>query len=240
MAEILFEELFPELGCPVPTPSRPSDWFKDIPKYSRDEGSDQSRYFGKVPTIRKCPAVEDAMFMGYTLFTPCDFIIDARGEEIKWSYPKELTEQTNIGQTGLYPLVGHDVEGTQGYMDAWGFHPQTLKWNPYWSVKTPEGYSSLFTHPLHREDLPFYSVSGIVDTDVFPTYQNFAFFVKQGFSGIIPRGTPMLQVLPYKREDWSMETKQFNMFDLHKQRIQIATTFTNAYKKIFWTRKKYK
>jgi hypothetical protein len=32
---------------------------------------------------------------------------------------------------------------------------------------------------------------------------NIPFFIKEGFSGVIPKGTPIAQVIPFKRESWT-------------------------------------
>jgi len=92
---------------------------------------------------------------------------------------------------------------------------------------------------MHRNDLPFYSVSAIVDTDKFPTRDPYAFFIKRGFKGIIHRGTPMLQVIPFKREDWSMSIVEPNGKGYAINQQKMGSVFSQPYKKLFWQRKKY-
>jgi hypothetical protein len=60
----------------------------------------------------------------------------------------------------------------------------------------------LITHPINRYDLPFTSVSGLADYDVYPLPGNVSFHIKEGFEGTIPAGTPIMQIIPIKREDW--------------------------------------
>jgi hypothetical protein len=88
-------------------------------------------------------------------------------------------------------------------------------------------------------DLPFYSVSAIVDTDTFPTRLPYAFFIKKGFSGVIPRGTPILTVFPFKRETWESEIVEYDKRDSEKNFSLIWSVFSQGYKKIFWNRKRY-
>jgi hypothetical protein len=45
-----------------------------------------------------------------------------------------------------------------------GFYPLEYTWDPNVSFSVPKGYSILITHPLNRNDLPFYTLSGIIDT----------------------------------------------------------------------------
>ena len=106
------------------------------------------------------------------------------------------------------------------------------------------GYSLLVTHPLNRFDLPFVSLSGIVDADITMTHGRIPFFIKKGFSGVIEAGTPILQVLPFKRDDWEMELKFYNQDEIVERFMDQSRTFRTengeVYKKTMWTRRKYK
>jgi hypothetical protein len=58
------------------------------------------------------------------------------------------------------------------------------------------------THPVNRADLPFTTVTGLVDSDRyvdslvhFPARWN-----DPGFNGVLPKGTPVAQCLAIKRE----------------------------------------
>ena len=77
-----------------------------------------------------------------------------------------------------------------------------VKFTNFWSVQVPDGWSVLFTHPLNREDLPFRTLSGVVDCDRwhdglvhFP-----ALWTDPGFEGVLPAGTPVAQAIPMRRE----------------------------------------
>lgn len=240
MAEIFFEELFPELGCPVPQPAQKvaPEWFMKMNKwYGHDPNLDRNE--GKMGSIRQCPAVHDAIFAGYTLFFPSDLYLDASGDDVKYRLPEGWLEGSRVPNSGFDYVVQHDPGATEGYQSTIDFHPNSIKINPFWGIKTEEGYSSLYLHPIHRNDLPFQMVSAIVDTDKFTPRAPYAAFVKRGFVGTIPRGTPMLQVIPFKREDWTMNIGEPSDSFI-RETLQLKSTFTNAYKKIFWTRKKYK
>ncbi len=239
MPNIYFEELFDELGCPKPTPAAQSlpSWYKDMPRFfaPNDQHLDYIRDLG---TIRDCPAVNDAMFAGYTLYLPGDVYIDATGKQVEYN-----TGSFGIGSriegANFDFVVAHDPLATKGYQSMFTFHEQTLKWQPFWGVRTDEGYSTMFMHPFHRNDLPFYSVTAIVDTDKFATRDPYAFFIKKGFKGVIHRGTPILQVIPFKRDDWQMQIVEPDAKDFHKNRQQTQSVFKQPYKRLFWQRKKF-
>jgi hypothetical protein len=239
MPNIYFEELFEELGAPHPEPAINAlpRWYRDMPKFFNIDPNREvpTRDFG---TIRACPAVNDIMASGYVLYLPGDIFIDATGEEVRFNVGT-FGNGSRIYEAGFELISLHDPVSTKGYQSMFEFHEQTLKWQTYWGIRTDEGYSTMFVHPFHRTDLPFYCASAIVDTDKFGTRSPYAFFIKKGFKGIIPRGTPMLQVIPFKREDWQMQIVEPDRKDYHRNQQRIASTFTQPYKKIFWQRKKY-
>jgi hypothetical protein len=120
-------------------------------------------------------------------------------------------------------------------------HPIHFGWKMFWYYETPPGYSLLITHPFNRYDLPFYSPSGIVDSDIWGLPVFFSFFLKRGFEGVIEKGTPLFQMIPIKREDWSLELDYSeekhweNKIKEEKRRSHI----TAHYKKSTWQRKNY-
>ena len=239
MANIYFEELFDELGCPHPEPAIHSfpKWFKNMPRfYNVDPHRDVPvREFG---SIRDCPAVNDAMGFGYMLYLPADVFIDATKDEIRFDVGT-FGNGSRIHDAGFSFITEHDPIQTSEYQAMFDFHRQSLKWQTYWGVKTDEGYSTLFIHPMHRNDLPFYSVTAIVDTDKFPTRDPYAFFIKKGFKGIIHRGTPMLQVVPFRREDWTMNIVEPDAKSFRVNQQKMGSVFSQPYKKLFWQRKKF-
>ena len=102
----------------------------------------------------------------------------------------------------------------------------------------PDGYSGLIVHPLNRLDLPFFTISGTVDFDTFyyPKVTNIPFYIKKGFSGIIPKGTPMFQIIPVKREHWESK-KEKNHTEENNLKNSI---FKNGiYRKDNWVKKRF-
>src|SRR5215475_8103617 len=55
----------------------------------------------------------------------------------------------------------HQVSGTPLF-EADRF---LIKFHNLWTIEAPEGYAVLLTHPLNRVDLPFTTLTGIVDCD---------------------------------------------------------------------------
>lgn len=121
-------------------------------------------------------------------------------------------------------------------------HPLHFGWKVNWYSETPKGYSLLITHPLNRHDLPFTTMSGIIDADLWHTPVFTSFFLKRNFIGIIPKGTPIFQMIPIKREEWTLdidysnENIEQNQIKDEKRRSLIYA----YYKNIIWQRKQYK
>jgi hypothetical protein len=106
-------------------------------------------------------------------------------------------------------------------------------------TQTPPGYSSLITHPLNRHDLPFITLSGLVDTDMTMARGNLPFFLKEGFEGVIPAGTPMFQIIPFKRENWQMEEdKSIMKIGLENEFLTKKSVY-GWYKNNKWNKKLY-
>jgi len=68
-----------------------------------------------------------------------------------------------------------------------------------------------------------------------------SFFVKKNFKGILKQGTPLIQVFPFKRDDWEMSiNKEVNSEEISEQRIMLRSTFENGYKMKYWVKKLFK
>ena len=75
-----------------------------------------------------------------------------------------------------------------------------------------------FTHPVNRFDLPFTTLSGLVDCDRYQdNWVHFpAHWHDKNFTGVLPRGTPVAQCVPVKREKWVAETAAFTPDDVQR------------------------
>jgi hypothetical protein len=87
-------------------------------------------------------------------------------------------------------------------------------------------------------------VGGIIDSDKVTTSGLIPFFIKNDFVGVVPEGTPYLQIIPFKREDWESEIIFHKAIDIMAKTKEVSDLFRKpeggVYKKLFWTRRKYK
>lgn len=189
-------ELDSILPRPIPAVSGIPDWFKKMPAKSFSDV-----VHGEQMTVKKCPPFIDAMTYGFLIPLVTDLAVEDGVLTWQLDFPSGV-----IASYPHSPLDFHDnsqVIGTPLFEDD-GF---ILKFNNFWTIETPPGYSLLVTHPVNRFDLPFTTLTGIVDTDLYKdNFINFpARWRDPAFRGILPKGTPVAQCLPIKRDLWTAE-----------------------------------
>ena len=213
--EIVFTNVlqFHQSSTPVPASQGIPDWYKQMPNRRPNVKNPDSS-----PTIKKCVPVFDAMSAGYLLFTPCDlYVKQVDGEPQYISSMPKVIESHSQQQANFHPTAnGVDFP----------------KWINAWGIKTPKGYSTLFVPPIHNPNPWFVCFEGLVDTDKYVAPVNFPFVLKDPkFEGLIPAGTPMIQVIPFKRDDWKVKFGG----EAEKEKAQDILRELNVF---FWDRYK--
>jgi hypothetical protein len=224
---------------PHPTPARlhTPKWYSDAPKFNGTSGStnDFMKHIKSDDplhlTFKLCIPFLDPLISGYMITLPTTIVVANDENEYGEQYKKIFwnTEEPPIDVQSSFVI--HTMPIPEG------FNAQPYRWANNWKIETPSGYSALFTHPFNRFDLPFYTLTGIVDTDKHPNSLLFPFFIKEDFEGEIPVGTPIAQVFPFKREIWSSEVTDKLQPDYSLDAVK--QTFIKTYKKKFWSRKEY-
>lgn len=218
---------FKDLEQPVPAASSIPDWYKNIESYiggkkKPSEDGDTSA------TVKRCIPVFDALTAGYLITLPADVYVSIKesGEQhFAWS---------EFNLVSFHPVAQaetHPARNGQPYP----------KWNNPWAIRTPKGYSTLFVQPFHREAL-FTILPGVVDTDEYYAPVNFPMVVNDPkFEGLIPKGTPIAQVIPFKRESWKMEIGSKKEVQKQENIMRMLNTkFFDRYKTMFRVNKEYK
>jgi hypothetical protein len=149
-----------------------------------------------IRTLKQCPPFVDAMAHGFMILLPCDLHVDAGRFSWDWPLPPLATH----GHPRA-PLSFHVPEQLAGSPLARGAQ-SAIKFNSFWTIELEPGWSLMAVHPVNREDLPFRLATGLVDADRFNEVGiNFpALWVDAGYSGMLPRGTPIAQCYPVPRE----------------------------------------
>ena len=117
-----------------------------------------------------------------------------------------------------------------------------MKFNNPWIIETPKGYSVQFKNPANNWSNDIELMEGVVDTDEFYTQVNFPFVWTGSKVGefIIPQGTPLVHVIPFKREKYKMETGEIDRRRRDIIITKILTRFNARYKNLFWHKRRDK
>jgi hypothetical protein len=197
MMTIIFRcppELDGILPRPMPAVLGLPDWFKSMPQTAFSAVLQEDQF-----TLKKCPPFIDAMTYGFLM----SLVADVKVEDGAFSWDNEFPGGafTNYPRS---PIDFHDntqVAGTPLF-DEDRF---IIKFNNFWTIELPPGYSLLVTHPVNRHDLPFVTLTGLVDADRYR--DNFIHFPARWrdpeFNGVLAKGTPVAQCLPLKRDSWT-------------------------------------
>ena len=229
--EIIFTNTREISGYYPPTPASQviPEWYKKVDSYLSQ---------GKIPlepdsphetpaTIKRCMPVFDALTSGYILYTPVDLYVEQKDGAPYYSWPDgEALGFQPMEQAGDHPAkTGNDYP----------------KWNNPWAIKTPKGYSVLITRPVHRESV-FTILDGVVDTDTYTSPILLPFVLNDpSFKGMILAGTPMAQVIPFKREEWAMKIGgDQEIEEAKKVDSALKSKFFDRYKSLFRSVKTYK
>ena len=212
--------------APTPASRVLPEWYKNTPEYINDE---RVIVNGETPhTVKKCIPVFDALTAGYVIPTYVDVQVSQQNGLPYYEWP-------NFGAISFHPVEqAPDHPGKNGAP-----YP---KWMNPWAIKTPRGYSCLFIAPMHNPNGIFTVLSGVVDTDTYTAPVNFPFTLDDvSWQGLIPAGTPMVQVIPFKRDSFKMKFGNTqDILDQNRVVSRLRSLWFNSYKRQFWTRKEYR
>ncbi len=187
-------ELAQVLPRPIPAVLGLPDWFKAMPQKAFSSVLQTEQM-----TVKKCPPFIDAMTSGFLV----PLIADLRVENGTFSWDRDVPSGALMNYSRS-PIDFHDNTQLSGtpFFDEDRF---VLKFTNFWTFEVPAGYSLLITHPFNRHDLPFVTLTGLVDADAYrDNFINFpAHWHDFEFTGVLPRGTPVAQCVPMRRDAWT-------------------------------------
>ncbi|MDA9435876.1 hypothetical protein [Bradyrhizobium sp. CCBAU 51627] len=194
------------LPIPVPASLGLPGWLKAMPTKAFSALNLQEEQ-----TVKRCPPFVDAMTNGFLIPLICDL----RVEDGQITWDNDLpTGEINFPRS---PISFHDpgqVTGTPLFDDD----RFVVKFHNLWTIEAPAGYALYFTHPINRFDLPFTTLSGLVDCDRY--VDNWIHFPANwhdtNFHGVLPKGTPIAQCIPVRRESWTSEVSAFTAEDTRR------------------------
>lgn len=212
------------LPKPKPSLSYAPDYFKSLAPQSNQNPSSG--------TSKRCVPFKEALSAGIIIPLWADMFVSAKSGEISINFPDNFQQPESI--------AAHQYEQLKDY---------PLKNNPYgknllkfinpWVIETDEGISCMFTSPFNHFETRFKIVDGIVDTDNYYNNINFPFIWTGGDGDFyIPKGTPLVQVLPFKREKYKMQFEEIDIEKRTKTAAILGTCLKDGYRNNFWHNKK--
>ena len=175
---------------PVPAKTHFPEWFRRLPAVNKQHLTATSTGL----TIKRCMPFLDALSAGWIvpLAATVRLEITDNGKTVNagWQFDREL-----VSYHGLQQVAGNPREPRP-----------PCKFHNQWIIRTPPGWSCLFVPPLNRPHPVFEALSGIVDTDTYHAVVNFPFFATAPDGVyVIEKGTPIVQVIPFRRSDVEIE-----------------------------------
>jgi len=190
---------------------------------------DQRSYSDNKNKFLNCPGMADWMKAGY--------IIPA------WTTIKIRANRADTillldGQPSGLPMNEKLITGLFKPQD--NVNLRVTKLPMPWGIKTKAGWSAhvlpAVYHSPFLQDLHVYS--GTVDYDKFHVC-NFVFSATKACDIEIPIGTPLLQIIPFRRENITAVCEKGNVKDLDVLNFSYPHKLHAAYRKFFHQRKNY-
>jgi hypothetical protein len=224
-----------EVGIkPYPASQVVPDWWKAMTPYVKSPDNPDGKKiivsnFESNSSAKKCVPMLDAMLSGYVIPLWADVQVKNYGENEKsltWRVSKDVFQEHGSSASEVQEPVGYNA--------------QVFKFMNKWKIITPKGYSCLITQPFGYRQTGVQAIPAVIDTDknsleILPP----VWFAKD-FEGILETGTPIIQVIPFKRSDWKAEYSYLK--DGEYQKIEdgnFRRHIVNHYARKVWQKKSY-
>jgi len=204
---------------PVPAIKKAPDFYKAIRPQTNSRPDSG--------TVKRCVPFLDALSAGFIIPLWADCYVVAHDNNIQFTFPRNLPMPSSIQQHDYVQFAGHPLaERPYGKF--------CMKFMNPWVIETAPGYSCLFTSPLNHLETRIKILDGAVDTDTYHTNVNFPFLWTGGDGEFfIPKGTPLVQVIPYKRETFTLEVGTTDTNRRKNVADRLGTYLKDAYRKEF-------
>jgi len=212
---------------PVPAKDEIPQWYKSLNRFLGPEGKMLLGENGNANVgLKTCASFLDSLTSGYMVNLHCDIHVEQVDGQMSMVWSSKEHPLTPRGKD-----LSDQLPKISGYGDF------TQAWEIKYGFRVPKGYSVFVTQPFNRFDLPTFATSGVVDADSTIGPGGIPFAVKNNFSGIIKAGTPILQIFPFKREDWNHSIIKQPYEQSYN--IKARNKLWGWYKENIWKKKSY-
>ena len=265
---------------PVPAKKIKPEWYKKLPALMKDADGSRLDTIKKCPAMHDWLSMGYLIRNRHTVLVlmsrdnydePISIALPLKDISTeKLSYIKTLLKEEKISAVVEYietnklnikelsdrhhPLGGHPARQVTGMSRD---DKMQLKFKMDFLIETPKGTSCYYLDPFLFDNPYITTWQGIIDTDKFnqiTTNNQLIFYPKVNKSFIIPKGTPLVQIVPFVRYPWKSkityltkkeiderfdadlahgDLKEMNKRDIKKE---VSEPY---YAKLFKTRKEY-
>lgn len=196
----------------VPAKKMIPSWYKQLPQETRITiGGDI------IPTIKQCMPAMDIITSGYIITNPYKIILepkDAPGNHVDYMANAHVDYLPDTHEHKMCPVKIDDRK------KHW------VKIKQPWTVKTPPGYSCLFIQPFYNFKHEWLLFPAIVDTDQHDVAVHFPGYTRSKEKTVIEEGQPLMQVIPFKRDEWKMST---NLQETTRSKLDSEHNYQNTF-----------
>lgn len=229
------------------TIDEPKPCYKNIPEwYSKT--TENTRTNSKCPfapgytptpktNIKTCPAVFDYLSTGYIIPSWDNFVFRNLNNEILVNWERNCLHEKDDNKVFNTHYIEHQVKGmvTTGEKILYGGFHKLL--SP-WFVKTPPGISLYITNPSQYRDKRFTTVDAVIHPDQQPISIQWFFewntpiVETEDFSlidtknQVIKRGTPLILIIPFRREKIKSNIEYLSFDDYNTKVLQPSKRYT--------------
>jgi hypothetical protein len=235
---------YENIDPPVPSKALVPDWYRsgEIAVHADTGKIAKTSDNHIIGGMKSCIPFLDAIISGYSICLWEDLYV-ATTDKVEKFYSVEknpYTDNYEEKQQPYLPMV-EERTGDSGYTIPRpnGYCHNHMIFKGQWGVRLPKGWSLEVTHPLNRFDLPFITTSGIIDSDEWWTGGNIPFFFQKDFEGVIPKGTPIAQLIPIKRSSWISYVSELSASRSRYISNKVRSVPMGWYKNNIWVKKEY-
>jgi len=176
----------------LPASKAMPEWFKQVPPNKNNLTYEIQEYKGSVKT---CPGLVDYFTRGYVMTMWCDLKIEVTQNGWRYRTPnKEFTIEHHTNEQYINFLPENAKKDNK----------IILKAVAPWKCKLSKGYSLQQTPLYYHFNEVFSTIPGILDCDIYHTL-NIHLAIKEYGEFFIPKGTPLVHYIPFKREDFDFK-----------------------------------
>lgn len=230
---------------PIPAKKVKPEWYKKLPSLIEDAAGNRLDTIKRCPAMHDWLSMGYLIRNRHTVLVSLSkgkdgepvsvgFILKDMSTE-KLSYIKTLAKENKVQEIADYLKVNKLL--LQELSDRFhniGGHPakqvtgmsrddkMQIKFKMDFLIETPKGTSCYYLDPFLFDNPYFSTWQGVIDTDKFnqiTTNNNLIFYPKVDESFIIPKGTPLVQIVPFVRYPWKSKVTYLTKQEIDEKMV---------------------